>query len=63
VEFGLEDACVMQLSGGEFRENRHSESHTLLRGMNEFLSVLSTLMSDLGEIRYKRPAHNAVEHL
>jgi hypothetical protein len=42
VEFGLEDTRIMPLSNGEFRENQHSESHTLRGGVHEFLSVLLT---------------------
>ena len=43
----------------EFRGNRRSESETSVQDVNDFLSVLT----DLGEIRYKRPADNAVGHL
>jgi hypothetical protein len=38
------------LGDGEFHENRHSESHTLLTVINEFIHVLCTVISDFGEI-------------
>jgi len=39
-----------------------SESHSLLSGVNEFLSAYFTF-SDLGEICYKRCACNVIENL
>ena len=47
------------LSDDEFHENQYSKSHTLLVGVNEFLSTLSTLVSNLSEIWYKGFVHNA----
>ena len=41
----------------KFYVKQQSDSHTLLKGAEEFLSILSPLMSDLGEIRYKRPGN------
>jgi hypothetical protein len=63
LEFGLEDPPVMPLSIGEFRENQRSESHTLVRGMNEFMSVLSTFVCDLNGMHCNRTACNDVKHL
>jgi len=63
VEFDLDDTCVTPLSSGEFCENQHSESHTLFRGMNEYMSVLSTFMYDLGGMQCNRTACNYVKHL
>jgi hypothetical protein len=40
IEFGTPDN--KNLVGCELRECWHSESHTLLTGVNEFLSELST---------------------
>jgi hypothetical protein len=47
------------LSDYEFHENWHGKSYNLFKG-HKFLPVLSTL--GLGEIRYKRSAHDTVEH-
>ena len=44
-----------------FREKRRSEIHTLPSGVNEILPVLSSLLSHLGDIRYKRPTYNAAD--
>jgi hypothetical protein len=35
----------------------------LKEGNNEIISLLSRFLTDLGEIWYKRAAHNAVQHL
>jgi hypothetical protein len=43
----------------EFRENRSSENHTLLRVIYEFHPHL---LSDLGEIRYKNFAHDTADN-
>jgi hypothetical protein len=53
----------MPLSSGEFRENQRSESHTLFRGMNEYMSVLSTFMYDLGGMQCNRAACYDIKHL
>jgi hypothetical protein len=36
------------LCDNEFHKNRHGESHTLVRGINELLSVLSASLVHLG---------------
>jgi len=59
----IDDMCVMPLSSGEFRENQCSESHTLFRGVNEYMSVLSTFMYYLGGMQCNRTACNDVKHL
>jgi hypothetical protein len=46
------DSHVMRLSICELREKRLTESYTLLAGINEFLSILSTVLSDLAENRH-----------
>jgi len=46
IKFGIGDVHRNLLSDSEFRENRWSESHTLLEGIHEFLSVLSTFLPD-----------------
>jgi hypothetical protein len=46
----------------EFHKNHHREIQTPFRGVNAFLSVIPTFVSDLGEIRCKRSGQNAVEH-
>jgi hypothetical protein len=43
----------------ELHEDRLTESHTLLAGINEFLSLLSTVLSDMAENR----EHIAAGHL
>jgi hypothetical protein len=63
VEFDIDDTCVMPLISGEFRENQCSESHTLFRGMNECMFVLSTFMYDFGGMQCNRTACNDVKHL
>jgi hypothetical protein len=53
-------ACEKQLrkvknNNSTFRENRRSNSHTLLQGVNEFLPVVSKLLKNrFAEIRYKK---------
>jgi hypothetical protein len=37
-------------SRGEFRENWFSDSHTLLKGIHEFLSLCSIILASLSEI-------------
>jgi hypothetical protein len=39
------------------------ESNTLLWGTQEFISVIATLLHNLGEIWYKKSAGDIVEHL
>lgn len=46
-----------------FSKNWHSESHTFLTVVNEFLYLLSTLFSDLDEIQYTISGYNSFEHL
>ena len=46
----------------EFCENQCSECHTWLGSISEFTSVLSTLLSNFGEIWYEVSKHNATEH-
>jgi hypothetical protein len=47
----------------DLRENRHSESHTLLTNENCFLSVLPTFIYDFGKTGNKTSATNAAEQL
>jgi len=51
----------MRFSICELREKRLTESYTLLAStdLNEFLSIFSTVLSDLAENR----AHDTAEHL
>jgi len=51
IKFGTGDVHRNLLSDSEFRENWWSESHTLLEGVHEFLSVLSTFLPDFDEIQ------------
>jgi hypothetical protein len=46
-----------------YHENRRSERHILLRRVSEFVSVVPTFMTLLGEIQYKISAHNDAKHL
>ena len=46
----------------QFHENLHSDSHTLLKGINEFLPIIS-FMTELPEIWCRRSLWNAVELL
>jgi hypothetical protein len=45
-----------RLRNREFRKNRHSESHTLLKGINNFPTF-----PHLGKIRYNKYPSNAVD--
>ena len=48
----------------EFLENRFLASHTSCKGTNTFLSVIFIFLTDLDEIRYRRPSPlDAVERL
>jgi hypothetical protein len=38
-------------------------SYTLLRGLEQFIAVLSVFMSDLGEMRHKRSEHDAFMYI
>jgi hypothetical protein len=49
--------------GCEFCEYQRTKGFTSLRGVNEFLSVLSTFVYDLVEIWRQRAAHNDAEIL
>jgi len=51
------------LNDSEFCEDRCSDSHTLLKGVNDLIFVLHALLADLGEIRFKRFSHHVTEHL
>jgi len=51
IKFGIGDVHRNLLSDSELRENQWSESHTLLEGIYEFLSVLSTFLPDFDEIQ------------
>jgi len=39
------------------------DSHTSLKGVNELIFVIHALLADLGEIRFKRSAHQFIAHL
>jgi len=62
VEFDVDDTFLMPLSSGDFRENQRSESHTLFRGMNEYMSVLSTFVYGLGGMQCNRTACNGAKN-
>jgi hypothetical protein len=44
MKFGMGDSYKI-LNDFEFRKNWRSDSHTLLRGVNEFLFVLPTFIA------------------
>ena len=46
----------------ELYESHCTENRTVRRGINELLSILFMLKSDVGEIWYKLSVHSAVEH-
>lgn len=46
----------------KFRESRLRHGRTLLENVNEFLPYCPCCMTDFDEIRYNRPAHDALEH-
>ena len=62
MQFGI-DVHINVLSDSEFCEARCSDSHTLLKGVNELIFVHHALLADLGEIRFKRSAHHVTGHL
>jgi membrane protein YqaA with SNARE-associated domain len=48
----------------QFREHWISDSHTLLKGVNEWVLILFIFLACLGKIvRYKRSPDNDIEHL
>jgi hypothetical protein len=49
MTFGTGDVRLMSLSSYEFRQ-----THTVLNGAHEILSVFSTFLSDLDKICYRR---------
>jgi hypothetical protein len=50
-----------QWFNNEFLENQHSERPTLLKGMNEFVSIIY-IVTSFAEVWYEGFAYNAVEH-
>jgi hypothetical protein len=54
---------IMLLWNFRFHEGQCSESHTLVKGVNVFVSITSMWVSYLSEIQYERSAHNTIEHL
>jgi hypothetical protein len=63
VKFSTEVLYRKLPSKCEFRENRYSERHNLLKGVNEFTSVFPHLSPNLGEIWYRGSEHKALKHL
>lgn len=64
VKFGIGVFPKTVYSKSDFTENQYTESRNLLRGVNTFLSTLSTFIARcVCEIRYKRSAHMALNHL
>jgi len=43
--------------------NFYSENHDVLMRINEYISILSTLLFSLGEIGYWGHEHNVAKHL
>ena len=65
IKFGTGYIRTDSLSGCEFRQirqNQRNESHTLLWAVN-FCPYFPQLFSDLGDLRYKRSAYNAITPL
>ena len=57
MKFIIVDLRVMPFNNFDFRENRCTESYTLLRGVNEILPIFSTFfLSDLDKIWCKMSA-------
>jgi len=63
AKFRTEHAHNNVLSDCTLCANQHSKSHNLLRCIHGFLSILSTLISDLGDTQCKKPEINATERL
>jgi hypothetical protein len=58
TKFGKGNVHKMLMS-----KNRLNQSHTLRKNVNEFLFVLSILLSDMDEIPSKTVEYNAVQYL
>jgi hypothetical protein len=53
VKFGTEILYKTVSSKRDFHENRLSDSHTILKGISEFLPYFPYFLTDMGEIRLR----------
>jgi hypothetical protein len=60
-ETGIGDCYIQLVSNCEVC--KIGAVKAILRGVNEFLSVLSKSMADMDKTSYKKPVYSAVEHL
>jgi hypothetical protein len=60
-EFDIRDHHVMTLSSGDCRENRSSESHTLLVSLSEIFFIFSAFSPNLYQIQYRGCPQNCIE--
>lgn len=58
VKFGTGCVCINIFGNCEFRENRHSDCRTVLRGLIMFVLTFPHLFFDLDHLWYKRSACN-----
>jgi hypothetical protein len=61
MKFGIIFLYKKLSSKREFCENRLRDSRSLDRGINKFLPILPTFVTDVGKIRYKLSPRNANE--
>jgi len=62
IELGKGGVHKNSLSNCQFRSNWYSKSHSLLTGVNELLSIVSTFIFLFGESRHKKFTHYSVRH-
>jgi hypothetical protein len=63
IEFAADEVQGNLWGPCEYCEDWCYQSHTVVRGINEFLSILPHLLCNLVEIHYKRSSRNTAEHL
>jgi hypothetical protein len=62
MKFGIKFLYKKLSKKLEFCENRLRDSHSLARGINEFLPVLPTFVTHVGKFRYKISPRNVNEN-
>jgi hypothetical protein len=63
IKHGTADVHSYLLTTCAFHESRHIETHALLTGVKEFISVLSTVLPAFSEMRCRRCARYYAEHM
>jgi len=63
INFGAEVSHNNLISDCDLHQTRPNESHSLLGGVNDFISYFLCLFSDLGEIWCSNSSHKADVYL